>query len=126
MKTLFKILLFVFCFIGAILSIAMTAIEARLIFSVDWIVCSTPLSGLIRYLARFILALFSLSVAVAEIANSFKNNKNLSVALYVAQISLLAAFSTISIFTANYIGLAATGLSLIILAIKSLQLIFKK
>ena len=119
MKIALKTILFGLCFVGAVLAIAMAAIEARIIFSGDWIVCSTSTNGLVRYLARFCLSVFGLTVAVTEIANIFKKSKELSTALLASHISLLAAFTIISVFSSNFIGLITTLLSLIIISVKT-------
>ena len=57
MNKLFKVLILVISSIIMIFSLAFIVIEARLIFSLDWLAYDSPFMGCIRYLCRLIIAL---------------------------------------------------------------------
>lgn len=121
MKTinlLLKILLTLFCSICLIFSFIMIFIEGRLIISLDWIAYDNAVNGLIRYLFRFLISLFSFITVLLEIINLFKKQNNLFYYLLFSEISLVIISIIILILTTNYIGIVCIILSSIILLLK--------
>lgn len=121
MKTinlLLKILLTIFCSICLIFSFIMIFIEGRLIISLDWIAYDNAVNGLIRYLFRFLISLFSFITVLLEIINLFKKQNNLFYYLLFSEISLVIISIIILILTTNYIGIVCIILSSLILLLK--------
>lgn len=121
MKTinlLLKILLTLFCSICLIFSFIMIFIEGRLIISLDWIAYDNAVNGLIRYLFRFLISLFSFITVLLEIINLFKKQNNLFYYLLFSEISLVIISIIILILTTNYIGIVCIILSSLILLLK--------
>lgn len=113
------------CSIIIILSLAFLFIEGRLLISLDWSIYDFDFAGFIRYLFRFLLALFALSVCVFELVNLKKKNKTLSIYLFVADISLVLMSIFALIFTANYVGVICLILSTL-LVLSRLKITIKK
>ncbi len=121
MKTinlLLKTLLTIFCSICLIFSFIMIFIEGRLIISLDWIAYDNAVNGLIRYLFRFLISLFSFITVLLEIINLFKKQNNLFYYLLFSEISLVIISIIILILTTNYIGIVCIILSSLILLLK--------
>ena len=122
---LLNILLCFTCSIIIILSLAFLFIEGRLLISLDWSIYDFAFAGFIRYLFRFLLALFALSVCVFELVNLKKKNKTLSIYLFVADISLVLMSIFALIFTANYVGVICLVLSTL-LVLSRLKITIKR
>ena len=120
---LLKVLQCLICSIIIILSLAFMFIEARLLISLDWSIYDFAFNGFIRYLFRFLLALFALSVCVFEFINLKK--KTLSKYLFIADLSLVLMSVIALIYTANYVGIICIVLSTL-LVLSKLRITFKK
>ena len=120
---LLKVLQCLICSIIIILSLAFMFIEARLLISLDWSIYDFAFNGFIRYLFRFLLALFALSVCVFEFINLKK--KTLSKYLFIADLSLVLMSVIALIYTANYVGIICIVLSTL-LVLSKLRIIVKK
>ena len=120
---LLKVLQCFICSIIIILSLAFMFIEARLLISLDWSIYDFAFNGFIRYLFRFVLALFALSVCVFEFINLKK--KALSKYLFIANLSLVIMSVIALIYTANYVGIICIVLSTL-LVLSKLRITFKK
>lgn len=118
MKLLFKILISILSTIIIILSLAFIFIEGRLLIAGDWIIYDYPFNGFLRYLFRFLIALFSLTVALIYF---FKRRNASTLFIHNLCAELLAIISIIIfVFTTNYvnfiapiIGITYFGLNLI-------------
>lgn len=121
MKRLVNIIFSVICTIIIIFSVVFAFLQARLIFSLDWIIYDNSFNGLIRYLFRFIISLFALITMILELINIKKNNKDLYIYLCVFDLSLLVASIIISLFATNYVGLVCLLLSTILVIIKLIK-----
>lgn len=121
MKRLVNIIFSVICTIIIIFSAVFAFLQARLIFSLDWIIYDNSFNGLIRYLFRFIISLFALITMILELINIKKNNKDLYIYLCVFDLSLLVASIIISLFATNYVGLVCLLLSTILVIIKLIK-----
>ena len=113
---LLKVLQCLICSIIIILSLAFMFIEARLLISLDWSIYDFAFNGFIRYLFRFVLALFALSVCVFEFINLKK--KTLSKYLFIADLSLVLMSVIALIYTANYVGIICIVLSSLLILSK--------
>ena len=120
---LLKVLQCLICSIIIILSLAFMFIEARLLISLDWSIYDFAFNGFIRYLFRFVLALFALSVCIFEFINLKK--KTLSKYLFIADLSLVIISVIALIYTANYVGIICIVLSTL-LVLSKLRITFKK
>ena len=89
MKKLFNVLIGIFSAIILLLSIVFAVIEARLLFSGDWLVYDNAAAGFFKYLFRFILALSCGAYAVFEFINMKKNNKTISHFLFISNIGMV-------------------------------------
>jgi len=121
MKRLVNIIFSVICTIIIIFSTVFAFLQARLIFSLDWIVYDNSFNGLIRYLFRFIISLFALITMILELINIKKNNKDLYIYLCVFDLSLLVASIIISLFATNYVGLVCLLLSIVLVILKIIK-----
>lgn len=113
---LLKVLQCLICSIIIILSLAFMFIEARLLISLDWSIYDFAFNGFIRYLFRFLLALFALSVCIFEFINLKK--KTLSKYLFIADLSLVLMSVIALIYTANYVGIICIVLSTLLVLSK--------
>ena len=113
---LLKVLQCLICSIIIILSLAFMFIEARLLISLDWSIYDFAFNGFIRYLFRFVLALFALSVCVFEFINL--KRKTLSKYLFIADLSLVLMSVIALIYTANYVGIICIVLSSLLILSK--------
>lgn len=120
---LLKVLQCLICSIIIILSLAFMFIEARLLISLDWSIYDFAFNGFIRYLFRFVLALFALSVCIFEFINLKK--KTLSKYLFIADLSLVIMSVIALIYTANYVGIICIALSTL-LVLSKLRITVKK
>lgn len=120
MAKILKIVSCVFCSVACLVCIAMAFLEARLLFSGDWLIYHNPLNGFIRYFLRFALALLGLATYIAEIISLKKFNKIVHFFSVFVQIGIII-FSVLACFlTANFIGIICLALSLIIFNLKLL------
>ena len=118
MKLLFKILLSILSGVIILLSLAFILIEGRMLIAGDWIIYNYSFNAFIRYLFRFLIALFSSTVAFIYF---FKRKNTSTLFIHNLCAELLAIISIIiAIFTTNYvnfvapvIGISYLGLNLI-------------
>ena len=120
MNKLFKVFIIVISFIIMLLSFAFIAIEARLIFSLDWLAYDSPIMGLIRYLCRLLIALFAFVKSLLEMININKKNK-VKEYLYYCDFAYVIIAIFVVIYSANYIGIICVSLALI-----NLKIVFKE
>ena len=118
MNKLFKVLILVISSIIMIFSFAFIVIEARLIFSLDWLAYDSPLMGFIRYLARLIIALFVFSKSLLEIININKENNKVKEYLYYFDFIYVLISIVIIFNSTNYVGIICVVLASINLLIK--------
>ena len=126
MQKVINVFLVFFCVVTAILSLAFLVIEGRLIFAGDWLIYDNALNGLVRYLLRFMLALFALFSVTCEIVNLKKKNQNLKIYLLFAFISLVIFSILLCIFASNFVGIVCLALSVIICLLKCVSLSLKE
>lgn len=124
MKTITNIFLCLFVSISLILSLAFIVIEGRLLFSGDWLIYNNPLNGFIRYLLRFLLALFVFVKGIIEFTNLNQNNKTKEFLIY-SDIGLFLAAVVIYITSTNFVGVIILPLATIIVLIKGVQFFIK-
>ena len=125
MKKVLNILLNAFiallAFLCALVSIVIIILEARLLFSGDWLLYQSPISGFIRYLFRFILSLFALASFVIEIIYIFKKIDILKSLLRASNISLFIFLFMFAVMNANFEGILLFFLYLFLLLFKLLK-----
>lgn len=126
MNKLFKVLISVISSIIMIFSLAFIVIEARLIFSLDWLAYDSPFMGFIRYLARLIIALFVFSKSLLEIININKENNKVKEYLYCFDFIYVLISIVINFNSTNYVGIICVVLASINLLIKFIKKIIKK
>ncbi len=118
MRKIINVFLIFFCVISIVLALAFLVIEGRLLFAGDWIVYDNALNGLVRYLLRFMLALFVLFSVVCEIINLKKQNQTLSAYLFFAFLSLVFLSIVLCVFATNFVGVICLALSTILCVLK--------
>ena len=114
MKKAGKIICFI---IGAFLilfGLIFTFLEARNLFSGDYLLYENQADGFVRYLFRLIISLFSLSLGIfTYFALNKKENKTLHIYFYFASLALLISSIIIAIYATNYIDILTLTLSII-------------
>ena len=120
MKTITNIFLCLFVSISLILSLAFIVIEGRLLFSGDWLIYNNPLNGFIRYLFRFLLALFVLIKGIIEFKNLNKYT-NIQEYLFFSDLGLFLAAVVIYITSTNYVGVVILSIATLITVIKGVK-----
>ena len=118
MNKLFKVLILVISSIIMIFSLAFIVIEARLIFSLDWLAYDSPFMGFVRYLSRLIIALFVFSKSLLEIININKENNKVKEYLYCFDFIYVLISIVIIFNSTNYVGIICVVLASINLLIK--------
>ena len=118
MNKLFEVLILVISSIIMIFSLAFIVIEARLIFSLDWLAYDSPFMGCIRYLSRLIIALFVFSKSLLEITNINKENNKVKEYLYYFDFIYVLISIVIIFNSTNYVGIICVVLASINLLIK--------
>ena len=120
MKTITNIFLCLFVSISLILSLAFIVIEGRLLFSGDWLIYNNPLNGFIRYLFRFLLALFVLIKGIIEFKN-LNEYTNIQEYLFFSDLGLFLAAVVIYITSTNYVGVVILSIATLITVIKGVK-----
>lgn len=120
MKRLVNISLCVFITLSLILSIAFIVIEGRLLFSGDYLVYNTPFNGFIRYLFRFLLALFVLGKSILDYVYLNKQG-SIKEYLFYSDIGLIYASIVVLLNSTNYVGVILLTLTSVIALIKLLK-----
>ena len=120
MKTITNIFLCLFVSISLILSLAFIVIEGRLLFSGDWLIYNNPLNGFIRYLLRFLLALFVFVKGIIEFKNLNKYT-NIQEYLFFSDLGLFLAAVVIYITSTNYVGVVILSIATLITVIKGVK-----
>ena len=109
MKKLCFVLNLIFGTLTAIVGLAFSAIEARLLISGDWLLYEHALIGLFQYLIRLLIALYAVFVGIM----TFVRRKRQSAVFHSC--ILAAAVAGICVFATN-------GLNLYLLTLSALQL----
>ena len=120
MKTITNIFLCLFVSISLILSLAFIVIEGRLLFSGDWLIYNNPLNGFIRYLLRFLLALFVFVKGIIEFKN-LNEYTNIQEYLFFSDLGLFLAAVVIYITSTNYVGVVILSIATLITVIKGVK-----
>ena len=120
MKTITNIFLCLFVSISLILSLTFIVIEGRLLFSGDWLIYNNPLNGFIRYLFRFLLALFVLIKGIIEFKN-LNEYTNIQEYLFFSDLGLFLAAVVIYITSTNYVGVVILSIATLITVIKGVK-----
>lgn len=121
MRKTISILLYIISVIIGILSVAMMFIEGRLLLSGDFIIYDSVLSGLIRYLLRFIIACSYLFIVLCELIKGIRKKEFISKNLLFFELLLFMVSIVIFIFATNYIGVISFILMLLFIILKVLK-----
>lgn len=113
MKILVNILLGIINFIVVILSLAFIIIEARLLFSLDFIIYDNAINGFIRYFLRLVISLYVFITAIFVYINMIKEKEKISKLLLISILSIFIVSIILLFTTTNYVGFICSILSLI-------------
>ena len=114
MKKVGKILSYIFAAFIILFSLVFIVIEGYNLFSCDWIIYENAINGFVRYLCRFIIALFGITMGIfTYFALSKKENKILQMYYFFGTIILLISSIIISQFATNYINILFSTLPLL-------------
>ena len=114
MKKVGKILSYIFAAFIILFSLVFIIIEGYNLFSFDWIIYENVINGFVRYLCRFIIALFGITMGIfTYFALSKKENKILQMYYFFGTIILLISSIIISQFATNYINILFSTLPLL-------------
>ncbi len=106
MKKAGKIICYTISSLIIILSLIFIFIEARNLFSGDWLIYENKADGFIRYLFRLIVAMFSFIVGIfTYVALNKKENKIKRIYFYFGSLTLFVSAIIISIYSTNYFDL---------------------
>ncbi len=106
MKKAGRIISYISAGILIFVSIVFIIIEARNLFSGDWLLFENQLNGFFRYLFRFIIALFVFAVALFTFFALRKSSTEIHrLYFYFGALSLLVVSNIISYFSSNYVDL---------------------
>lgn len=107
MKRAGRIISYISAGILIFVSIVFIVIEARNLFSGDWLLFENQSNGFFRYFFRFIIALFALAVAIFAFFALRKNSTEIHrLYFYFGALSLLVVSNIVSYFSSNYVDLA--------------------
>lgn len=118
MKKISKILITLIAIILIVLGLAFSFIEARLLFSGDYIIYDNAFNGFIRYFLRFLISLYVIFVAMLELINLKKEYKFIKDYLMYFEISLVILSVLLVLLATNYIGTISYFLVLILASFK--------
>ena len=101
-----KIISYIFSALIILFSLVFIVIEGYNLFSVDWTLYENATDGFVRYLCRFILAIFGIVIGIfTYFAMSKKSNKILLIYLYFGSIAFIISSIIISFFATNYLDI---------------------
>lgn len=103
MKLAYRITIGIISSIMSLLALVFIVIEARLLFSGDWIIYDNAAAGFIKYLFRLLIACGILTKCVFEFINIKKMSKTINLFLFVSDIAIVIAFIPLMITGANYV-----------------------
>lgn len=113
MKKTGQIICYIFASLIIIFSFIFVFLEARNLFSGDWLMYENKIDGFIRYLFRLIYALFTLSFGIFTFfALSKKANSTLRIYYFLGSLTLLITSLVIASFSSNYINVAIIVLAI--------------
>ncbi len=113
MKTVLRIVYYIFSAIILLLALAFCIIEGRLLFSGDWTIYESALQGCVQYLCRFLMSLFVLSIGLFPFVNKIKPSQKISDFLQTGSLALVMMSVIVCLFATNYVGISILGISLI-------------
>ena len=114
MKKAGLIICYVFAGFLAIISAIFVFIEARNLFSGDWLLYENAADGFIRYFFRLLIAIFVMGLSILTyFVFSKKEKKTLRIYFYFGAIALLVSSIIISYFSSNYLNLVFRGVAAI-------------
>ena len=113
MKTVLRIVYYIFSAILLLLAAAFCIIEGRLLFSGDWTIYESTLQGCVQYLCRFLMSLFALSIGLLPFVNKIKPSQKISDFLKTGSLALVMMSVIVCLFATNYVGISILGISLI-------------
>lgn len=103
MKKVGKILCYIFAAFVILFSFIFIIIEGYNLFSGDWKLYENSTNGFIRYLCRFILALFGIILGIfTYFALNKKENETLKIYFFFGTFALLISSIIICQFATNY------------------------
>lgn len=120
MKKVIKLSLISLYSVIILLSLVFVFIEARLLFSADYISYDSPFLGFIRYLSRLAFSVIVLLKTIYEIRKINKKDKYYHL-LLALDISFVLSSFVILEFSANYVGLICIILSILSFVLKLLN-----
>lgn len=101
-----KIISYIFSAFIILFSLIFIVIEGYNLFSADWTLYENATDGFVRYLCRFILAIFGIVIGIfTYFAMSKKSNKTLLIYLYFGSIAFIISSIIISFFATNYLDI---------------------
>ncbi len=106
MKKAGKILSYIFAAFVILFSLVFIVIEGYNLFSGDWMLYENAINGFVRYLCRFILALFGITIGIfTYFALSKKSNKTMFTYFYFGTFALLISSIIVSLTATNYLDI---------------------
>ena len=106
MKKAGKIISCIFATFIILFSLVFIVIEGYNLFSGDWTIYENVTDGFVRYLCRFILAIFGIVVGIfTYVSINKKSNKILLTYLYFGSIAFVISSIIISFFATNYLDI---------------------
>ncbi len=106
MKKAGKIISYIFAALIILFSFVFIVIEGYNLFSGDWTIYENVTDGFVRYLCRFILAIFGIVVGIfTYVSINKKSNKILLTYLYFGSIAFVISSIIISFFATNYLDI---------------------
>lgn len=106
MKKVGKILCYIFAAFVILFSLIFIVIEGYNLFSGDWTLYENATNGFVRYLCRFILALFGISLGIfTYFALNKKESETLKTYFFFGTFALLIASIIIFQFATNYMDI---------------------
>lgn len=114
MKKVGKILSYIFAAFVILFSLVFIVIEGYNLFSFDWIVYENTMNGFVRYLCRFIIAIFGITIGIfTYFALNKKENKLLQMYYFFGTFALLISSIIISRFSTNYLNILFSTIPLL-------------
>lgn len=113
--------------IMAFLAFLLVVIEGRGLFSGEWVIYDSFISGFLKYFCKFLLALIFVLIGIIEMTN-LKNISFLKDNLRAVEIGLVLDGILIVIFSTNYLNLVVLVVITLFILIKVVKeiLIYKK
>ncbi len=113
MKKTGQIICYIFASLIIVFSLVFVFLEARNLFSGDYLMYENKVDGFIRYLFRLIYALFTLSFGIFTFfALKKKANSTLRIYYFLGSLTLLITSLIIASFSSNYVNIAIIVLAI--------------